>query len=274
VISVPAGGGAGDGGVFAGVSNAGNTAGSTGTVSTGNFVLVGSRNITLSQSTGAAGSAATVTILGSPELSIFRNFGQITAAATAQGNSLVSIQPFIVQGAMAFSNVLLPASFSVASAANNSSAFMDVSVSGVLYSRNVSTLSSIASFSNSMTQTWTSNATGTVTGVIGITATLNATTIQPGEYFWAFHISSTNSATGGAATTALGHTISPILAMSIGSAANLFKAWGAQSANSLGVYPGMGIISTGATRASIAFSDYTMTGTRGFLAPIAFEMRN
>lgn len=62
VVSVPTGGGAGDGGVFAGVSTAGNTAGSTGTVSTGNFVLVGSGPISLSQSTGAAGSAATVTI--------------------------------------------------------------------------------------------------------------------------------------------------------------------------------------------------------------------
>jgi len=62
VVSVPSGGGAGDGGVFAGVSNLGNTAGSTGTVSTGNFVLVGGSNISLSQSTGAAGSAATVTI--------------------------------------------------------------------------------------------------------------------------------------------------------------------------------------------------------------------
>lgn len=73
VISVPAGGGAGDGGVFAGVSNVGNTAGSTGTVSTGNFVLVGSNGITLSQSTGAAGSAATVTIFGDPHISSFAN---------------------------------------------------------------------------------------------------------------------------------------------------------------------------------------------------------
>ena len=62
LISVPSGGGAGDGGVFAGVSTGGNTAGSTGTVSTGNFVLVGSGPISLSQSTGAAGSAATITI--------------------------------------------------------------------------------------------------------------------------------------------------------------------------------------------------------------------
>lgn len=64
VISVPAGGGGGDGGVFAGVSTGGNTAGSTGTVSTGNFVLVGSNGITLSQSTAGAGSHATVTING------------------------------------------------------------------------------------------------------------------------------------------------------------------------------------------------------------------
>ena len=62
LISVPAGGGAGDGGVFAGASTMGNTAGSTGTVSTGNFVLVGTGPISLSQSTGAAGSAATVSI--------------------------------------------------------------------------------------------------------------------------------------------------------------------------------------------------------------------
>ena len=40
----------------------GNTAGSTGTVSTGNFVLVGTGPISLSQSTGAAGSAATISI--------------------------------------------------------------------------------------------------------------------------------------------------------------------------------------------------------------------
>lgn len=66
-ISAGAGGG---GGVNAGVSNLGNTAGSTGTVSTGNVVLVGSDNITLSQSTGAAGSAATVSIFAPASSSI------------------------------------------------------------------------------------------------------------------------------------------------------------------------------------------------------------
>lgn len=61
-MTISIAGGAGAGGVGFGVSTAGNTAGSTGTVTTGNVVLVGSGPISLSQSTGAAGSAATITI--------------------------------------------------------------------------------------------------------------------------------------------------------------------------------------------------------------------
>lgn len=93
VVSVPAGGGAGDGGVFAGVSTFGNTGGSTGTVSTGNFVLVGSNNITLSQSTGAAGSAATVSILGPASSSLvgWRGVEISTAGSTISvGNEMES----------------------------------------------------------------------------------------------------------------------------------------------------------------------------------------
>jgi hypothetical protein len=86
VISVPSGGGAGDGGVFAGVSTMGNTAGSTGTVSTGVFVLVGTNGISLSQSTGAAGSAATITING-PGTTSFVAQGGLTVS---QNGSTVS----------------------------------------------------------------------------------------------------------------------------------------------------------------------------------------
>lgn len=99
LISVPAGGGGGDGGVFAGVSTGGNTAGSTGTVSTGNFVLVGSNGITLSQSTGAAGSAATVTIFGEtkPYASAYKNFVWLANSQTQTvGNSTSVMIPFIV----------------------------------------------------------------------------------------------------------------------------------------------------------------------------------
>lgn len=116
LISVPAGGGGGDGGVFAGVSNLGNTAGSTGTVSTGNFVLVGSNGITLSQSTGAAGSAATVTIFppAARTVSIYPDFPPAMASSSAYsgattttaGGSLTSyslyISPLLVNNAVTF----------------------------------------------------------------------------------------------------------------------------------------------------------------------------
>lgn len=94
VFSVPSGGGGADGGVFAGVSTMGNTAGSTGTVSTGNFVLVGSNGITLSQSTGAASSAATVTIQGYPIASYWERFGY--NSSDNQNTSVLSNSSYLV----------------------------------------------------------------------------------------------------------------------------------------------------------------------------------
>lgn len=98
IVSVPAGGGAGDGGVFAGVSNLGNTAGSTGTVSTGNFVLVGASNITLSQSTAGAGSAATVSIIG-PNSS---SFVAVSPLGITTGGSTISVSKQAIQNYVPF----------------------------------------------------------------------------------------------------------------------------------------------------------------------------
>lgn len=62
VISVPAGGGAGDGVVSLGMSTEGNTAGTTGMVSSGRMIFVGSGPISLSQSLN--GQSGTLSILG------------------------------------------------------------------------------------------------------------------------------------------------------------------------------------------------------------------
>ena len=62
VISVPSGGGAGDGVVSLGMSTEGNTAGTTGTVSSGRMIFVGSGPISLSQSQN--GQSGTLSILG------------------------------------------------------------------------------------------------------------------------------------------------------------------------------------------------------------------
>lgn len=119
-----------------------------------------------------------------------------------------------------------------------------------------------------------SNASQTMTGVQGLALTGAATTLTQGEYFVAMHVSTNNTATGGANTTALAKSVSMILADAMGSDAQLVKVWGNQTANSLGLIAGQGIISTGATLATIALSDYTMTGTRGTVAHLAIELRN
>jgi hypothetical protein len=91
-------GGGGGGGVNFGVSTAGNTAGATGTVSTGNVVLVGSGPISLSQATGAAGSAATITI-NAPATSSISGTGQVSVAVAGNTISLgVPIQTIFATG--------------------------------------------------------------------------------------------------------------------------------------------------------------------------------
>lgn len=89
---------AGGGGIGGGVSTGGNTAGSTGTVTTGNIIFVGSNAISLSQSTGAAGSAATITInspatsslVGTNGVSLSSNGSTITIS----GWTLPHFEPF------------------------------------------------------------------------------------------------------------------------------------------------------------------------------------
>ncbi len=254
-------------GVSFGLNGSTITASAAGGAAPASSSLVGANGVSLS----TAGSTISI---GLNQVSFFRQAGQITAAGTAQGNSLVSIQPFLLQRGVVFSNVLCAASFNVATQTNNSSAFQDVSLSGVIYSRSGATLSSICSFSNTLTRTWSSNASQTVTGVAGLTASLNQTTLSAGEYYVAFHVSTTNTATGGANTTALTHAVSMILSGSMGTAANAAKVWGAQTNQTVALFGGQGLISTGATRATIAMSDVTVSGTRGFLAPIFFEIRN
>jgi hypothetical protein len=268
-----------------------NTAGNT--TATGSTIGLSGINLTLSGTNNSViniSAPATSSLVGTNGLSVstngstiyayptplaqWDNFWGITAAGTAAGNSLVSVQPLRIEWPVAFSNVAIPVSIAITTAANNSTAYIDVSMSGVVYTRNASTLSSLFSFSNSFTQTWTSNASQTVTGVPFLTATHAGTTLTPGQYYMALHISTNNTATGGANTTALANTVSVIQAQVIGSAANNVKAWGAQTNASIGMFSGGGIISTGATRATIGLSDIVNTGTRGVLAQYAVGFRN
>jgi hypothetical protein len=104
----------GGGGIGGGVSTGGNTAGSTGTVTTGNIVFVGTNGITLSQSTGAAGSNATITISGpgaKETISHFRNEARLIAT-TGQLNGSSYVVPFILPEGGSFSYFRMYGSFS------------------------------------------------------------------------------------------------------------------------------------------------------------------
>lgn len=85
VISGAGGTGGGGGGINFGVSTMGNTFGTTGTVSTGNVVLVGSGVMSLSQS--SSGSNATISIFGPPVSSI-QGTGQLSVSANGSTISL------------------------------------------------------------------------------------------------------------------------------------------------------------------------------------------
>jgi hypothetical protein len=270
VISVPAGGGAGDGGVFAGVSTFGNTAGSTGTVSTGNFVLVGSNGISLSQSTGAVGSNATVTI-HAPVLSVFQRANIITAAGSLQANSSASIIPFILDWQVSASQVRFAISVSAQTQTVTSSAGFAVGWSGVIYSNNAGTLSSINSFSNSTTTFFQSNSTSSVQNGRMLTANLaTASLFSPGRYWMILNLTTTTSGQlSRSVSISLG--VVPTWATGFG-AVNYF---GSNTTNTRGVQQGLAIHSTGATRASLVFTDITgHSGNSASLANVWFELNN
>lgn len=197
IISVPSGGGAGDGGVFAGVSNLGNTAGSTGTVSTGNFVLVGGSNITLSQSTGAAGSAATVTINGPNQTTLSGfNSGMLAAEWLAGqiGNATMQVQPFQLHAPMQFESIALPGLYT---ATSNQSGSATLSLFFGIYTKNVSTLSLLQSTSSSFAVT-NSGTVGSYSLYSGIRHYPVAwTSTLPAGNYWLGILSRTT--TGGAA---------------------------------------------------------------------------
>lgn len=259
----------------AGMSTEGNTSGTTGLVAE-RIVFVGGDNITLSQSVNAQSATLTISAAAGAAggtLSHWDNFLDVTTAGSQQSNTLASIQRFQLPVNLAMSNILIPVSMSIQTTNNTSTAFMDLSITVVIYTRNVSTLSSIASFSNTMTQTWRNNTTGSVTGVVGITATGNATTLTPGNYWLAVHISTTNTGTG-ANSTALNNFVTMILAGTLNTAFATMKDWAVGSAGSQGILSGVGILSTNATRDTIAFSDYAVSSSRAPFANLAIALRN
>lgn len=263
VISVPAGGG--------GLTNINVSAGTTSqnlsavTFGDGGNVSFGLNGSVITATAPAGGGGGTVDrYLRAPVL---------TAAASLQNNSSVSIFPFNLPGPLAFSNLRLALSISGATTTITSSAGMNLSMSFVLYTRNVSTLSSLASGSNSTSGFYQSNSvTQTFGGGRGFTIDVNggAITLVPDEYWLAVHVS-----TATAGQTSLAKSISMGVLPSLAANFAGLDPFMAATTNTRGAMVGLGVFSTNATRATIAFSALTgQASNSATLANLWCDLRN
>ena len=150
-----------------------------------------------------------------------------------------------------------------------------MSLSAVLYTRNGSTLSSILSGSQSLTQIVQSNSTSSLNGPHGIAMSWgNSTVLSPGEYWVAIHVSTNNTATGGAATTALGRSVTMFVGAQPATAVVQLAPFGSTTASTQGASIGLGIISTGQTLATLPFNSITQNSTAMQAAKLWADFRN
>jgi hypothetical protein len=243
-----------------GVSNLGNTLGSTQTISTGNVVFAGIGGITLSQSTGAANSNATISISANLDASASAwapawNYSGM-ATNSSLGQSSLYFMPFDVGDYLSASRIQFYVSLSGALSAGNSTGTCSNGIGYALYTlgtgASTDRLMSLTSYSavlasmsmNSNTQfnathyIGLSNVTSHSTSQVGLT-TSNASTYQatsinglravnlpinltlpPGRYWLGF---SNQTVTGNAMTNGMSV---------LQTAANLFPAivaWGVNS---------------------------------------------
>lgn len=209
IVSVPSGGGAGDGVVSFGMSNLGNTAGTSGTVSSGRAVIVGSGVVSLSQSvngqsltmsilapdtmslsvagaltSGSAGSTITLGVPGPLTLSGYNPYAGIPMVAGQVGQGTFQFEPEEFPN-FTMDRIALPINFS---GATNSTATLSASFWIGFYTRNVSTLSLYASASSSTTLQHSGTGAGSWTLHSGMRLFTipNSTSFSEGSYWIGF----------------------------------------------------------------------------------------
>jgi hypothetical protein len=165
------------------------------------------------------------------------------------------------------------ASASVATAANNSSAGILYSITAVAYTLNGATLSSVASITTQGQASWSSNATGSVTGAVFLSAPL-ATSLSASNYWFGVALSTRATGLTGANTTSLGNTLSMMGVNSGVHGAYSAHDLGAGTNNSNGWFYGMGMYSGTTNFSTIGMSNLTLQGTNANRANIALRMLN
>ena len=161
VISSPvgAGGTTNQTGPNIGVSNLGSTAGTTGTVSTGNVVFVGTNGMQLSQSIGAGGTNATISIQQYPISAWANNFYQPNSATfNANRQSTTTVWPNMINNPISFDHVRFPMSMSLQSSSTSTTNNSSFTLAAVTYTFNYGIYATGSSNATSMTSVLTTSA--------------------------------------------------------------------------------------------------------------------
>jgi hypothetical protein len=250
----------------------GNTAGNT-SAGWGSLHLAGGPNMTLSGATAAGGM--TLSISGPPLGAMLSRWlvpeKDLTSISTfGQGSQTVG--HMILPNALTASKMCFYGSVNGANAVNNSSAFLDMSILFGIYTRSSATLFSLTTITTLFSTSWSSNLTGSVFGMREFSCPINLS-LPPSEYYLLLNLSTTNTGTG-AATTALGNTITLFGGSNLASNVN-FVPFGVSVAASRNHWSGMGIYSVASAGIpdQISLSGILQSGTALQRANLLFDFR-
>lgn len=298
VVSVPAGGGAGDGGNIVSMltsTSGGGTAGATFSNSTASIGLMAGSNITLSQTSNTIvfNAPASSSLVGASNISVSTNGSTISVYNIPRSSQVFPHMQLSVLGAMgngsfslAYRDVLMPVTatrvdamfhWQQASTANANTIAIAMTILCGIYTRNASTLNTVSSASTQTTYTYASSTAGNtqLTGVayrpVSIPMNVNMT---PGAYYMGFGISTSYSSIGTATSTAA-QTISVVGAPQGSSAVPWTDEFTRVTNTSVGMLSGHGVYSAAVSSVvpAISLSAINQSGSYFHRANIALVFR-
>lgn len=288
IVSVPSGGGAGDGVVSFGMSTQGNTAGTSGTVSSGRAIIAGTGIISLSQSvngqslslsigapdtmslsvagiltSGSAGSTITLGVAAGTA-TMWQPFNEGVNVMGQHGQATMHIAPLptpapAALGELQIDRLCLPLYWSNAS---NSTGSVTISAWMGLYTRNVSSLSLAHSTSYSVGITFSGTSSASLHHGIRLHTVPWTTTINDGRYYVGIISRTTTGGANGTASWALVSQMNSNFSGIFGAASNRSYQWPL----------GYGYLSASTTQipSSIAFSQIDGTASLAARPPSWF----
>lgn len=198
------------------------------------------------------------------------------ASSLQQANTRVSFRRIEVQRPISMTRVDVPFVLAIDSTADAATGNIVFTSGLVIYSRNGSTLSPIVGATGNTTHTWASNSANFSSVSGGRYASFPiATVLQPGVYYVALQLSTTNNSSIGTSTTQLGNTISmPIGSTYTGSGFQDFGALSNVSTSALVMFQGQCSVSLSATNQTYQMSHISMSGTANVAANFHVVARN